>query len=167
MPIQFRQDNVHEFRDRFIYLVIVCCLFFIIVVSRLYYLQIVKGSYYRLFSNENTLKEIEIPAIRGIIYDRNRIPIVQNRPSFDITITPQYIKDFNQTKLALMEIAQLSPEYLDKKWQEAKKLPPFFPITIEDDVAYDVIAKLKVYHALGYHEGDHYDLRGVEVMAKP
>ena len=64
-------------------------------------------------------------------------------------------------------LTQLSPEYLDKKWQEAKKLPPFFPITIEDDVAYDVIAKLKVYHALGYHEGDHYDLRGVEVMAKP
>lgn len=167
MPIQFRQENIQEFKGRFVFFVIACGIFFVVVICRLYYLQVLKGSYYRLFSNENTLKEIKVPAIRGIIYDRNQIPIVTSRPSYDITITPQYINDFDRTKKALEHFADIHPEYLDKKWKEAKKLPPFFPVIIARDVNFNVITRIRAYQALGYQEGDVFDLSGIEIEPKP
>jgi penicillin-binding protein 2 len=144
-----------------------CSLFFVVVIGRLYYLQIAKGGYYRLFSNENTLKEIKIPATRGIIYDRNKFPLVSNRPSYDLTITPQYINDFSQTKEVLTYFADIDEAYLDKRWAETKKLPPFFPVVVARDIPYDTVARIKSYQALGHNPGDRFDLSGIEVESKP
>ena len=46
----------------------------------LFYLQIVKGAENRGLSQENRIKIIKTPALRGIIYDRNGNILVRNRP---------------------------------------------------------------------------------------
>ncbi|MBI2621834.1 MAG: hypothetical protein HYW63_04310 [Candidatus Levybacteria bacterium] len=53
-----------------------------LVLSRLFYLQIIKGQYYRNLSEQNRIKTIVIHAPRGIIFDRNGKPLVYNVPGF-------------------------------------------------------------------------------------
>ena len=55
---------------------------FIILVLRMCQLQIIRGTEYLQLSESNRLRIINIPAPRGIIYDRNGIPLVKNSPFF-------------------------------------------------------------------------------------
>ena len=54
----------------------------ILILVRLIFLQIIKGSDYRALSDSNRTKTIAIHAPRGIIFDRDGIPLVFNVPGF-------------------------------------------------------------------------------------
>lgn len=66
-------------------------LFFIIILLRLFQLTIVKGSYYRLLSERNRVKEILIEPQRGEIKDRKGFIVAHNTPA-DIHKTDERIK---------------------------------------------------------------------------
>jgi len=57
-----------------------------IFVVRLFFLQIVQGSYFRMLSDGNRVKTVVIHAPRGVIFDRNKVPLVYNVPGFRKTI---------------------------------------------------------------------------------
>lgn len=60
---------------------------FFVLAGQTFYLQIVKGEEYRGLAEKNRLKIVQIPASRGIIYDRFFKQLVYNVPSFDLMIT--------------------------------------------------------------------------------
>lgn len=53
-----------------------------ILFLRIFHLTVIRGSYYRKLAQDNRIRELRIPAPRGIIYDRNNIPLVRNIPVF-------------------------------------------------------------------------------------
>jgi len=53
---------------------------FAVLLFRLFWLQIIKGDYYRLLSDENRIKIQELAAPRGVLYDREGNVLVRNRP---------------------------------------------------------------------------------------
>ena len=55
---------------------------FIILLGRLFFVQIIKGYYYRDLSNSNRTKTVTVHAPRGIIFDRNGTPLVFNTPGY-------------------------------------------------------------------------------------
>jgi len=60
----------------------------VLLAGRLFQLQILDGKYLLSLAEKNRIRtEIERPA-RGIIYDRNKEPLIKNLPSFDIVIIP-------------------------------------------------------------------------------
>jgi len=69
-------------KPRNLFLVIIFVVFFVILGLRVFYLQIIKGSYYKLISDSNRTKTVIIHAPRGIIFDRNNNPLVFNIPGF-------------------------------------------------------------------------------------
>ena len=56
-----------------------------IIFLRLFFLQIVQGSYFRLLSDGNRIRTILIHAPRGIIFDRNGKALVYNTPGYRLT----------------------------------------------------------------------------------
>ncbi len=56
--------------------------------GRLAYLQISKGKFYAALARGNNTRVQEILAPRGIIYDSQGTPLVQNVPSFELVVTP-------------------------------------------------------------------------------
>jgi len=54
----------------------------VLIIARLFFLQIIKGGNYRALSDANRTKTIAIHAPRGIIFDREGIPLVFNVPGF-------------------------------------------------------------------------------------
>jgi len=60
---------------------------FVLYVGRLFYLQVVRFDFYTAKADENRVTEINLPAQRGIIYDRNDVVLARNVPSYNIVIT--------------------------------------------------------------------------------
>ena len=74
---------------KIVFLFVFFCITFLLLWSRLIHLQLVQGSYYRERADINSERVVSIPSERGIIYDRNKIPLIQNIPNFSLVISPQ------------------------------------------------------------------------------
>ncbi len=59
-----------------------------ILIGRLWQLQMVTGEKYRLLADANRLRDVDVPAPRGVIYDRNGEILARNRPSFTVEVVP-------------------------------------------------------------------------------
>jgi len=74
------EDEGHSNRNYF--LVFSAVFLFAVLFFRLFFLQIIQGYYYRYLSDSNRTKTVIIHAPRGIILDRNGVPLVYNLPGF-------------------------------------------------------------------------------------
>lgn len=84
---------------------------FLMLILRLWQLQILQGSNYRKLSEENRLRIVRVAAPRGIIYDRNNIPLVRNTAYYSVSINPQTLDRVNIPALSIvlkMDIAALA-----------------------------------------------------------
>ncbi len=61
---------------------VVVVFLFLALLAGLARVQLFEGSYYRALADGNRVRQIPIHAPRGIIYDRNGVPLVANLPSF-------------------------------------------------------------------------------------
>ncbi|MGB9898726.1 MAG: hypothetical protein ACPLTO_12530, partial [Thermanaerothrix sp.] len=57
-------------------------------ILRLFNLQILQGTNYRVRAEDNRTMEISTPTQRGLIYDRNGYLLAKNVPSYNVVITP-------------------------------------------------------------------------------
>ncbi len=64
-------------------------LVFVLMGGRLYQLQVVQGENYRRQADANRFDLVEMPAPRGVMYDRNGVILTRNRPSFEIGLVPE------------------------------------------------------------------------------
>lgn len=65
----------------------------LLFVARLYQLQVVEGEVYQALADENRFQIVNVPAPRGVMYDRNDSLLVRNIPSFNVYITPAFLPD--------------------------------------------------------------------------
>jgi len=87
MPYKYRKQTNNRELIFIIYLLLI-----IIIICNYFNLQILNYKKYKLKAGNNSLRKIVLKAPRGIIYDRNNIPIVDNKSIYNINIIP---KDFN------------------------------------------------------------------------
>ena len=58
------------------------------LAGRLWQLQMIQGETYRVLADRNRFRQVDVPAPRGFIYDRNGAILARNRPSFTIAVVP-------------------------------------------------------------------------------
>ena len=68
-------------------------LVFGVFIVRLFILQVVQTESWTAKANENSTVEINLPALRGIIYDRNEVLLAQNVASYNVTVTAAKLPD--------------------------------------------------------------------------
>ncbi len=138
--------------------VMICVLAaFAVLLLRLVFLQVVKGEEYRLLSLNNRIRLQSIDPPRGLIYDRNGYVLVENRPSFDVSIT---LKDAGKVEEAIKKVSKhldVSPEELMLKLTTSKNLSAYKPILMKQDIGRNALASM---------EAHKYDLPGIEVNVK-
>lgn len=74
--------------SRFYVLAIACLLFIGILLIRLFYIQVIQGSKYSELANKQYNDRMVIKANRGVIYDRNMIPVVTNQLQYSYGVDP-------------------------------------------------------------------------------
>lgn len=127
-------------KDR-IYSTIISVLF-LLILSGIFYLQILRWPLYHNLSQKNHIRLIPFQGLRGTIYDRNGLAIVENRLSFDVVIIPQEVEEADRTYGRLAQVLGISQgriESLVKKGYFA----PFAPITIASDINKDTAFRLE------------------------
>ncbi|WP_116810004.1 penicillin-binding protein 2 [Steroidobacter cummioxidans] len=74
------------------------------VIARLVWLQVVRYDYYVGESQGNRIRVEPIPANRGLILDRNGLPLATNTPSFQLEVTREQVPDLDATLAGLAEM---------------------------------------------------------------
>lgn len=90
----------------------------IILLIRLFYLQVIDFKY-KITAENNAYKYITQYPVRGLILDRNNNILVENKNSYDITITPIEVKEFDT--LDFCSIFSLNPAQFKEQLKEYKK----------------------------------------------
>ncbi|MFO8184040.1 MAG: penicillin-binding protein 2 [Candidatus Aegiribacteria sp.] len=99
----------------------VVILLFLLMGGRLFYLQVVRGDYYRGLSSQNHIRVIIKPAPRGLISDRDGVLLADSRPSFIVTAVPS---EFDTTKTPqLASLLGITEESLARILREASSVP--------------------------------------------
>jgi penicillin-binding protein 2 len=142
------------YKQRIIGLMICVLAAFVILFIRLIFLQIISGSELRQLSLNNSIRLQSIDPPRGRLYDRNGKILVNNRPSFDVSIIVKDAKPLGQTIEKLSEYIQIPPEELMAAMKNAKGFSPYKPILLEQDIGRNALAALEVHK---------YDLPGIAV----
>src|SRR3972149_2867166 len=66
---------------------------FVVYLFRLFGLQILQAPEWLAQSEENRISQINIPAQRGIIFDRNDFILARNIAAYNVVITPANLPD--------------------------------------------------------------------------
>ncbi|HDH01727.1 MAG TPA: penicillin-binding protein 2, partial [Nitrospirae bacterium] len=114
---------------------------FVIFLLRLWQLQILKGSYYRKQSEKNRVRVFKIPAPRGIIFDRNGIPLVKNAPYFIASLIPGLSKK-GLNLSGLSKLLDTSVEDLSEKIAKRKK-HVLEPIRLKEGLSFSQVARIE------------------------
>jgi len=114
-----------------------------VLLIRLWDLQIMKGNEMKRLSEQNRIRIKKVIAPRGIIYDRNGKVLADTRPSFNIYITPEDIKDFDQTVNGLAQLIEMDRDDILDRLKGVSGLPASFPVKIKSDVTMDDVAKVE------------------------
>lgn len=98
-------------KGRLTFVLIIFLIAFFVLISRLFELTMIRGETYREFSDNNRIKEINIDATRGVIYDRNNIPIATNKQEYNLNAYSDRFKSLdedrqNDTLVEMVEILE-------------------------------------------------------------
>ncbi len=129
-----------------------------VLVLRLWYLQIVKGDYFRDRSENNRLRTVYIPSPRGLILDRQGEILARNRASFNIDFVTEDSKNPKQTVADLAELTHVDLGELTARLTNQNKRRRFEPKLLLKDISRDLVAQVAV---------QRYRLPGVIVNVVP
>ena len=135
---------------------VLICGFF--VFFRLWYLQILKGAVYFDLSTNNRIRVTSIPAPRGFIFDRAGAALVENIPSFDLTLTPQDTPDAAGVLQNLSLLLREPIDGLTKNLDQGMGRPPFEPIVLKQNLSWTQMAAIT---------SNRIDLNGVTIDVVP
>lgn len=125
---------------------------------RLWHLQVLQGARYRYQSENNRLRLEDIPAQRGIIFDRNGTPLVENRPAYHLQIIREDVTDMEHTLREVARLCGRSPQELQDVLDSHKQVPKFVPIRLVADLDRDALARI---------EGNRARLPGIVIQLEP
>lgn len=107
--------------------------------ARLFYLQVIRGEYYRTMSARNHIRVMTKPPPRGLIVDRNGEVLADNVPSFRISIVPY---EFRETDLQLAAgLLSMPAESLQSMLQRASSRP-YRPFPVAEGLSVEDISAL-------------------------
>ncbi|MEX1055292.1 MAG: penicillin-binding protein 2, partial [Rhodothermales bacterium] len=107
---------------------------------RLAQLQILDVEEYAGESRSNAVREVRVQPSRGAIYDRLGILMVDNEPSYTITITPRTFEPGNVSLLA--RLLEVPDSVVVNKLSEARAFSSFQPNKAFREVPFDIFSRV-------------------------
>lgn len=120
-------------------------LMFVVFLARLVQLQILYQDEYGKRSEENSIRPITIDPIRGYLFDRHGALVVDNRPSYTVTITPAEFSTRNIPYLS--EILRVDSQFIHTRIRKGIQYNRFAPVKIKRDIDFATLALLEEYRS--------------------
>jgi len=119
---------------------------------------VIKGEEYRLQSEKNAVRLKSIKSSRGLIFDRNKKLLVDNRPSFNLKIVLEDAGEVEKTVKKVAELIQVPYQELTDSIAKAGKGAFYKSVTLKGDISRDQLAIV---------EAHKFDLPGIHIDIEP
>jgi penicillin-binding protein 2 len=125
---------------------------FVFLAGSFWFVQGVQAEKYRGLSEANALREIEIPAKRGLIMDRTGKILADNQPAYTLQIDRVVMKPLakadkgrrQKVEQFLARIFELPVQEITARWdKESAKLPATQPFPIAEELTMSQVAKIQ------------------------
>ena len=113
---------------------------FSILFVRLYQLQVIEGREYARLSENNCIRVQRVVPARGLILDRNGTVLADNRPSFDVVLTPHDARPVARVLPLIAQYLDIPLDTWGPRLLKAEKEAPYTPIVLKSDVDRDRLA---------------------------
>lgn len=111
---------------------------------RMRQLQVTEADQFRLLAEENRINVRLLPPSRGLIFDREGVPLAENVQNYRVVIVREDAGDVEQVLRDLSRLIPLPEDELEKTLREVMRRSPFVPVTIADQLSWEQVAKVSV-----------------------
>lgn len=157
-PAILEAGEAGGFQKQYLMLLGVVITVLFVYTLRLWHLQVLQGAKYRYQSENNRIRLEDVPAPRGIIFDRNGTPLVENRPAYHLQLIREDVQDLDQTLLELARLCGKNPQEFYDILEANKQVPRFVPVRLAADLDRDCLARV---------EAQRVRLPGVVIQLEP
>ena len=125
---------------RYIFFWIIAAVFSVFL-GRLVQLQVLYQEEYGKKSEENSIRPIAHDPIRGYIFDRKGVLIVDNRPSYTVSVTPA---EFHESEIPyLASILELDTAFIRERVKKGTIYNRFAPTKVKRDIDFKTLSLLE------------------------
>ncbi|MCF8474800.1 MAG: penicillin-binding protein 2 [Emcibacter sp.] len=114
------------------------------IIGRMYFLQVVSQSQYKLLADRNRISLRLLAPQRGNILDRNGHELAINRTDYRVNIIPEQTEDVEKTLEALSLILPIQEWQKRRILSAVKKQRAFLPVTVAENLDWETFARLNV-----------------------
>ncbi len=108
-------------------------LLFGVLIFRIWFLEVISGNQYVAMAKDNFIRFVPDEAPRGIIYDRNGKPLVENRAGLAVTVLPAALKEPQRELAELSKIIKVPEADIQQKLDQHKN-DTYSSIVVKKDI---------------------------------
>ena len=112
------------------------------LLSRYFYLQVIEHERYSSKSQVNSVRAQATYAPRGLILDRNGVVLVENYPTYILTVTPYELDDKEKQFQIISDITEISVDELSRRYKKYYQ-GRFLPTTIAKNLSFAEISQIE------------------------
>ena len=129
-------------RRRVVVLAGVAAVAFVGLLGQLWYLQVLEGGKLQEMSERNRIRVRPVAAPRGILFDRNGLALVDNRPAFTLSLIPREIDDRDTVMARLSVLLKIPLRELE---EALERVPPdsFRPVRVRRGLTLEEVTKVE------------------------
>ena len=151
MRMQFDPEGYHPPKAGLLLLQGCVALLFFVLVTRLWFLQILRGEDFYRRATENYTRTERIYALRGLIRDQSGVFLAENRPAFALALIREECRDIPSTLAQVsawsdIPLDQIVVRYTKNVYSPSSNprgVKSFEPLILLPDMAFDLLARIE------------------------
>ncbi|MGQ0586952.1 MAG: penicillin-binding protein 2 [Gammaproteobacteria bacterium] len=152
--------NLHierlDFIGRVNFAMFACAALALLLAGRLVQLQVLDHDFYSTRSDENRMRLMVTPPVRGLIYDRNGALLAQNAPGFRLEVVREEVPDLDRALARAGQLVNLSDADLRRFRERLAKTPKYQGVALRTNLSMEEVARFQL---------NRYEFAGVDINA--
>lgn len=143
MYIERRKLSKAELRRITFVTNLILILIFVVLLFSYWSIQVLRQKHYSELADRNISRDVEVKAPRGLILDRNRVRLSENKLNFSLFLVREFSADQEQSIRRAAVITGTSEEDIKKKIEKYRHYPSSFKIPLEKDLSMEKVVYIE------------------------